>query len=302
MTWTKPAGRAALAAGLLGGSIAAGAWVEARAFVVRRVRVPVLPPGRRELRVLHISDIHLMGHQNRKREFVSRLAGLRPDLVIDTGDNISQPSALAPLLTALGELLRRPGAFVFGSNDLSAPRFRNPIGYLFGNSRPHRVESPEMPWRRMRDAFTAAGWVYLDNRSARLQVAGLTIDLRGTGDAHHDLDDYAQVAGPVATDADLTIGVTHAPYRRVLDAMTADGVQLIFAGHTHGGQICLPVNRAIIDNCDLPTEQASGLSSWSAGGRTAGLHVSAGLGTAPTVTLRLFCRPEATLLRLVPRD
>ena len=169
--------------------MAAGAWVEARAFVVRRVRVPVLPPGRRELRVLHISDIHLMGHQNRKREFVSRLAGLRPDLVIDTGDNISQPSALAPLLTALGELLRRPGAFVFGSNDLSAPRFRNPIGYLFGNSRPHRVESPEMPWRRMRDAFTAAGWVYLENRSARLQVAGLTIDLRGTGDAHHDLDD-----------------------------------------------------------------------------------------------------------------
>ena len=91
------------------------------------------------------------------------------------------------------------------------------------------------------------------------------------------------------------------PYLRVLDAMVADGLDMVFAGHTHGGQICLPMNRAIVANCDIPLRQASGLSSWSSGGQTAPLHVSAGIGTSPMAPIRLFCRPSATLLRLVPR-
>jgi predicted MPP superfamily phosphohydrolase len=46
--------------------------------------------------------------------------------------------------------------------------------------------------------------------------------------------------GAAAPDVALTVGVTHAPYQRVLDAMTADGAGLVIAGHTHGGQLCLP--------------------------------------------------------------
>lgn len=291
-----------IAAGLagLGAAVTAGAWLEARAFILRRVEVPVLASGQREIRVLHLSDIHLMPYQRRKIDFVSNLAGLRPDLVISTGDNASSPEAIDVLVDALGPLLDVPGAFVFGSNDFAEPQFRNPAAYLFANSKPAGDPVP-LPYWRLHDAFTDAGWVYLDNQSGRLTVAGRTIDLRGTGDAHHLLDNYASVAGPLASDADLTLGVTHAPYQRVLDAMVADGLDLVFAGHTHGGQICLPVNRAIIDNCDLPVRQASGLSSWSSGGRTAPLHVSAGIGTSPMAPIRLFCRPEATLLRLVPK-
>lgn len=284
----------------LGGAVTLGAWVEARAFMLRRVDVPVLPRGSAELRVLHISDIHQMPYQKLKLKFVASLDTLNPDLVITTGDNISSPKAIDPLLDALTPLLERPGAFVLGSNDFIAPKFRNPAGYLFGNSTTDD-DHKDLPTWRLQNALTEAGWDYLDNASARLSLARLTIDLRGTGDAHHGLDDYAAVSGPVAADAGLTVGVTHAPYRRVLDAMTADGVQLIFAGHTHGGQICLPVNRAIVDNCDLPLEQASGLSTWTAGSKTSWLHVSAGVGTSPTAPFRLFCRPGATLLRLIPR-
>lgn len=294
---------AALAAGSLvglGSAVTAGAWAEARAFILRRVDVPMLPFGSPEIRVLHLSDIHLMPYQLRKRRFIERLGTLEPDLVITTGDNISSAESIGPLLDSLAPLLARPGAFVFGSNDFVEPGFRNPASYLFGNSRKSAKRRPLPTWQ-LQDALTEAGWAYLDNKSARLEIGGRTIDFRGTGDAHHGLDDYSAVAGPALRDAGLTIGVTHAPYRRILDAMTADGVQLIFAGHTHGGQICLPVNRAIIDNCDLPTEQASGLSIWNAEGRASWLHVSAGIGTAPTVPLRLFCRPEATLLRLVAR-
>ena len=104
----------------------------------------------------------------------------------------------------------------------------------------------------------------------------------------------------------LRIGVLHAPYRRVLDAMVADGVDLALAGHTHGGQLCLPGVGALVTNCDLDRGRASGLSQWP--GRigspeAAGdmyLHVSAGLGTSPYTPVRLACRPEATLLTLLP--
>ena len=78
------------------------------------------------------------------------------------------------------------------------------------------------------------------------------------------------MAGPVDRDAvDVAIGVTHAPYRRVIDAMTYDGHDLIMAGHTHGGQVCVPFYGALVTNCDLDTRRAKGLSQHSAGGRTA---------------------------------
>lgn len=301
MSLGRRLGQLTLATGALSLGVLAGAWLEARAFIVRRVDVPVLPAGQRDLRVLHISDIHLMPYQGLKRDFVAKLGALRPDLVMSTGDNVSSADSIEPVLEALDPLLGFPGAFVFGSNDFAEPRFRNPLSYLWGSSTPHSDPAP-IDWRRLQQGFAAAGWADLNNQAARLEVAGRIIDLRGTADAHHDLDDYSGVAGPVAADADLTLGVTHAPYRRVLDAMVADGVEMVFAGHTHGGQICLPVNRAIVNNCDLPLEQTSGLSSWSAGGLTAPLHISAGLGTPPMVALRLFCRPEVTLLRLVARD
>ncbi len=117
--------------------------------------------------------------------------------------------------------------------------------------------------------------------------------------------------GAASPDADLTIGVTHAPYQRVLDAYAADGASLIVAGHTHGGQVCVPGYGALVTNCDLDTQRAKGLSRWWPGaGHTpssqapdgaAWLEVSAGLGTAPTAPVRLACRPEATLLTLVAR-
>lgn len=285
----------------VGAAVLAGAWVEARAFVLRRVEVPVLPAGQQELRVLHISDMHLMAYQRRKTGFLSDLGRLRPDLVISTGDHVSSAEAIGPLVGALGSLLDVPGVFVFGSNDFTEPTFRNPASYLIRDSTPSG-KGGELPWRELRDALTSHGWAFLDNRRTRLKVDGRTIDLRGTGDAHEGRDDYASLAGPPAPDADLTLGVTHAPYRHLLDQMVADGIGMVFAGHTHGGQICLPVNRAIIDNCDLPTSQASGLSTWTSGEHTAPLHVSAGIGTSPFAPIRLFCRPEATLLKLVPRS
>ena len=81
-------------------------------------------------------------------------------------------------------------------------------------------------------------------------------------DPHLGLDEYHRVAGPAADDADLTIGVTHAPYQRVLDAMVGDGAGLVLAGHTHGGQVCVPGWGALTTNCDLDAGRVKGVSRW----------------------------------------
>jgi predicted MPP superfamily phosphohydrolase len=82
----------------------------------------------------------------------------------------------------------------------------------------------------------------------------------------------------------------------VLDRFAEDGYQLVMAGHTHGGQVCLPFYGALVTNCDIDRTRAKGASHW--GAHTA-LHVSAGIGTSPYAPFRFCCRPEATLLTLV---
>jgi len=290
---------AAGAAGLA--SLAWAALYEVRAFTLRRVEVPVLKPGARPLRVLHVSDLHMTPDQRAKREWVRSLAGLEPDLVIDTGDNLAHRDAVAPVLDALGPLLERPGAFVMGSNDYYEPTFKNPVRYLLPVGEP-RLSKRRLPADDLREGMLAAGWVDLDNARERVKADHREIELVGTDDAHIRLDRYADVAGPVDPAADLSMAVTHSPYKRVLDAMTADGFPLILAGHTHGGQLCVPFLGALVTNCDLPRRQAKGLSGQEYADRRAHLHVSAGLGTSPVAPVRFACRPEATLLTLVARD
>lgn len=276
-----------------------GLW-EANRFVVRQVEVPVLPIGQQPLRVLHMSDIHLTTYQKAKLEFVRSLQELEPDLVVNTGDNMSQAAAMEPLMDAWGTLLDRPGVFIFGSNDYTVPRFRNPLTYFAGPSSTDKHEELDtLPFDDFRARMVARGWTDLNHHRAKLEVAGRTIAFRGTDDAHLGKDDYSLVAGPADEKADLNIGVTHAPYLRLLDAMAADGMDLIFAGHTHGGQVCLPVKGALVTNCDLDTGRVKGLSSHTAGGHTSWLHVSAGIGSSPFAPYRVACRPEATLLTLV---
>jgi predicted MPP superfamily phosphohydrolase len=75
----------------------------------------------------------------------------------------------------------------------------------------------------------------------------------------------------------------------------------MLAGHTHGGQVCVPGFGALVTNCDIPRRQVKGVSSWTHDDRTAALEVSAGLGTSVWAPVRFACRPEATLLTLTAR-
>jgi len=300
-------GRGLSAALGLGAAGYAYAWWEARWFTLRHVTLPVLPPGAPELRVLQVSDLHLTPYQGRKRRWVASLAALEPDLVVNTGDNLAHRDAVAPLLEAFGTLTSKPGVFVLGSNDYFSPTPRNPVRYLLPDDGKRFTRTKQLPWQDLAARLSYAGWEDLSNRTAVLDVKGVRIAFAGVDDPHLDHDDLSAVAGPADPAADLRLAVAHAPYLRVIDQFAADGYDAILAGHTHGGQVCLPGGRALTTNCDLDPERARGLHrhpATSAPGdpESAWLHVSAGLGTSPYARIRVACRPEATLLTLVAPD
>jgi uncharacterized protein len=284
------------------GGLAYAAGYEVRAFRLRRFELPVLAAGSAPLRILHLSDLHLMPGQNKKKAWVRRLAELEPDLVVNTGDNISHPESVPHVVDALGPLLRVPGVFVFGSNDYFGPRPKNPARYLLPVEKAPRLHGIDLPWKELRDEFLDAGWRDLSNATDDLTIDGRRLVFAGVDDPHIGRDQYSMVSGPPDPAADLAIGVMHAPYRRVLDAMHHDGYRLLLAGHTHGGQLCVPGWGALVTNCDLETARVKGVSRhpWPAGGGDAAwMHVSAGLGTSPYAPVRFACPPEATLLTLV---
>ena len=239
------------------------------------------------LRVLHISDIHFAPSHRNKVQFLKQLAELKPDLVVNTGDNLGHAQALNPLLRALDPLMEFPGVFVNGSNDYSSPKLTNPLRYLAG---PSKVESRErdLDTPRLIREFENAGWLNLNNQTGKLEIKNQTINFVGVDDPHLGLD------APPKTNASNLIAVAHAPYLRVLDTFADQSAKLIFAGHTHGGQICFPGSRALITNCDLPGKQAQGLSKH----KNSWLHVSGGMGANIYTPLRVFCPPSATLLTI----
>ena len=289
-----PVARLPLTTAALGAAGLAYSMWEAHQFRLRRVDIPMLDPGAAPIRILHISDLHFTPHQRDKVAWVRSLASLQPNLIVDTGDNLAHLQAVPTVVDALGPLLDVPGVFAMGSNDYYAPIMKNPLRYF--NPQPaQEVFGDVLPWEDLRDAFVTAGWSDLSNHRITRKVGDLTFEFVGTDDAHLAFDRYDEVQGSPDPSADLTIGVTHAPYLRVVDRMADDGIPLIFAGHTHGGQVCLPGVGALVTNCDLPRGQAKGLHQRHG----AWLHVSAGLGTSPYAPVRFFCLPEATLVTLV---
>ena len=303
--------RTATLGALTGAGLATYAAWEARQYTLRRVTVPLLPPGQAPVTVLHLSDIHMAPDQRAKQEWLRELADLAPDLVVNTGDNLAHRRAVPVVADALGGLLDVPGVYVLGSNDYYSPGMRNPFLYLLPDTGKRRTDTPQLPWPDLKRRFDSAGWLDLTNGFGTVKVGGTTIAFAGVDDPHLKYDDLGRVAGPADPSADVRLAVTHAPYLRVLDQFARDGYDAIIAGHTHGGQVCLPSlagpGRALTTNCDLEPARARGLHRHPAGSApgdegSSWLHVSAGLGTNPYVRFRVACRPEATLLTLVPTD
>lgn len=296
-------------------AFAYGVVVERNRFTVRHEVLPVLDPGARDITVLHLADLHMAPWQRRKQEWIASLALLEPDLIVNTGDNLGHVDGLDGVRRALDAFRGVPGLFVHGSNDYFGPQAKNPFNYFRSPSaRPDKAAS--LDTKSLEAYFeNTLGWWSLNNAARAIELRGSRLEFFGVNDAHRGWDRLDRL--PVIVEEmrenvgwqddrtgpePVTIGLTHAPYRRVLDSFVTQGADVIFAGHTHGGQVRIPGVPALVTNCDIPREKAQGLSVWHHARRAALLNVSAGIGTSIYAPFRFACAPEAVIVTLTAGD
>jgi predicted MPP superfamily phosphohydrolase len=289
--------RTALGAVALGSAtLAYSTLVEPFLFTLRRFEVPVLAPGTRPLRLLHISDLHLLPRQQMKADWVRSLAELKPDFVVNTGDTWTGGTSLHAVMHALEPLMELPGAFVPGNADYFRPIPKSPTRYFTPQAKKKHGEP--LPWQDMAAAMKAGGWLDLTHVRSVLDIGGVPVALTGLDDPHLRRAEYDLVAGTAEPEAAVRIGVLHSPEPTLLRRFAEDGYDLTLAGHTHGGQVRVPFGPAIVTNCGIDVQHARWLHEWD---ENMYFHICAGLGANPYLPIRFACRPEASLLTLVPR-
>jgi uncharacterized protein len=276
-----------------GAAVAAYAiLVERRWFRLGRYRLDILPGDAGGLSLLHLSDLHIVPGDARMRRFLEGLP--RADLTVVTGDIVGGPEAVEYAVESLRPTRGSTASiFVLGSNDVFAPRLNNYLRYLVPNRRRKRIVGRPGRSRELIRLLEADGWLHLSNRKEALRADGVGLEVLGLDDPHIHRADITAAARD-RPDA-FGLAVVHSP--DPAPELTALGYDLVVAGHTHGGQVCLPVRRALVTNSSIPPRLASGLARIG----PAYLHISPGLGTSKFAPFRLFCRPEATLLELGPR-
>lgn len=267
--------------------VAYGILVERTWFVVRRYRLEILPADARPVSVLHLSDLHFTRRDGRKRRFVESLP--RPDVAIVTGDILGEPEGVETAAAALRPVRGRLASwFVLGSNDYYAPKPYNYLRYFFKGSPLKRRLIRRNRWRDLEAQLRADGWEHLKNRRAELDGW----EVVGADDPHIHRQDSRIY--PREHPDRFGVAVVHSP--DPAPELAALGWDLIVSGHTHGGQVNLPLVGALVTNCSVPRYMASGLVRLG----HAFVHVSAGAGTSKYAPFRFLCRPEATVLELVP--
>ena len=265
-----------------------GVAIERRAYRLVRRGLAILPAdGPETVTVLHLSDLHFVTDDPRKHAFLATIP--RADVTVVTGDFLAEPEAVETAVAAVRETRGRLASwYVLGSNDYYASRAVNPLRYFVRTS-------PLRPRRRgrsdeLRALLSADGWNDLTNRRDELDLGGLAVELLGLDDAHIRRQDLR--VAPRHSPSRFGIAVMHSPDSA--PEVAACGYPFVVAGHTHGGQVRLPLVGALVTNSHLPRRLVSGLIRM--GGSF--VHVSPGLGTSKYAPFRFLCPPEATLLEL----
>lgn len=266
-----------------------GVFVERRWFRLRRYRLAILPTdGPETLTLLHLSDLHVVRNDAKKLRFLASLP--EADVTVVTGDFLAEPEAVERAVDAVRPTRGRLASwFVLGSNDYYVPL---PLNYTAYFRRTRRTR--KAPMGRAHDLVRLLaddGWEDLSNMRREIALDGIPIELLGLDDAHIRRHDYRPA--PRRADERFGIAVMHSPDSAPEAA--AFGYDLLVAGHTHGGQVRLPLIGALVTNCSMPRRLVSGLIRMG----SATLHTSPGLGTSKFAPFRFLCRPEATLLELV---
>jgi len=239
----------------------------------QRIWLNGLPQAFRGFRVLQLSDIHHSRYfpLDRVARMIELSNRLRPDLVALTGDFVTYSRAsIEPIAEMLGMLRARAGVVaVLGNHD-----FR--VG----------AATIERALRRR-------GIEVLRNRHILLRRGGEVLPVAGVDDYRYGADAERALAG--IPQGAPTLLLAHNP--RLLETLACHGVSLVLSGHTHGGQVNLPLLGSIYGRSP---ERLRFKIGWDRMGDTQ-IYVSRGIGTI-VLPWRLRCPAEMPWLELLPHN
>jgi predicted MPP superfamily phosphohydrolase len=250
-----------------------------RALEVRTHRVGGTGDGR-TLRILHLSDIQTPRIGEYERQVIRQATALRPDLVIFTGDYIQEryASTYEAGAAALNRLLRDEGP-------------RAPLGFY--------ALQGDVEWRPdWPSLFAGTGVLCLNNAHARVALSGGgTLVLTGldSRSSKHGAGEAVRRIIDRAPPGDVRIVAGHSP-DFIQHLAGRPRIDLALAGHTHGGQVVLPLFGPPITLSRLPRRYAGGLHAYG----DIPLHVSRGIGMerGPAPQIRFLCPPEICVIEL----
>ena len=260
-----------------------------------------IAPAWPQLSIVHISDLHVRRADTRLyRAQQAALRGLEPDLLCVTGDVCEKVEDIDLVIDLLKLARPRLGTFVvLGNHEHNAPMprhlqdqhrsgWRHLLGRLLDVIAPRLHSDGDDEGHAMAEALQAAGITVLHNAGQRVSTASGTLWIAGCDSAwagHADM--LAAMMGRRPDEPCLAL--IHEP--DLAFEARALGADLILAGHTHGGQVRLPLLGAPYDlKMDPRIAVAAGFQRIEAGL----LHITAGLGH--TIPLRFGCPPEVVWL------
>ena len=250
-------------------------FAHAQPHVVRRLELAIAgwPKAVRPLRIAFLSDFHAGSHTGdlaRLGAIVSEAAAFRPDLVLHGGDFVNMQ------MFGGGRLAPRAIAAVLARLEAPLGRFA-----VLGNH--DYVHGPD----EVRAAMENEGIALLDDERRTLSHDGHAIDLIGLPDARRLRREGAALLAALSNERP-TIVLAHDPF---WFAQVPAGPHLMLAGHTHGGQVVLPLVGALSNASRAPLRWSYGLIE--EGGRR--MYVTSGLGTSG-IPLRIGMPPEYAIL------
>lgn len=228
----------------------------------------------RPLRVGVLSDLQTTGAGSHEREAVERLVAERPDLVVVPGDVLQSfdTASGAEAVPGLTELFAELGAAV--------PVVAVPGHVDRGEELDAIMSSPGI-------TVVQEGVAYLEAQGRRVAVGGVTADLDAPG-TRSTIDELERIA--LQDPATLTLLVSHLP-DVVLRMRPSSAIELVLSGHTHGGQVALPLLGPPLTLSEVPREVGAG-GLHEVAGNAVYVSTGAGLerGYAPQV--RFGVRPS----------
>lgn len=250
--------------------MAYGYFVEPYWLAVTRVSIASakLPRGARPVRLIHISDLHSDPKVRLEERLPEVIAAERPDLIVFTGDSINSPAGLPILRNCLTRLAKIAPTFVVKGN------------------------WDAWFWREQ-NLFAGTGARELKNEALKFDVGGASLWIAGVPvGGEHTLDQTLAALPPEA----FTVFLYH--YPDLVNEVAAKKIDLYCAGHTHGGQVALPLYGALITLSKFGKRYESGLYQVD---RTH-LYVNRGIGMegGPAPRVRFWARPEVTVIEIAP--